>query len=596
VKLKRFYLFFIVISSCFCSVFGQNIGLYEQFNGHYDFTFVGNTMNSAENNSTMLPVTGTSSTASLNLNANDIVEKAFLYWAGSGDGDFDVTFNSTVITPDRTFGYTRTINNVTFSYFSAFKDVTGFIQSSGNGDYTLSDLDIAPFEELHLTRKTNFAGWALIIVYENSTLPVNQINIYDGLQAVPDDVSILLNSLNVLDNNNSKAGVLAWEGDRGLATEEFMINGNPLSNTLNPANNVFNGTNSVTGSNALYNMDLDIYDIQDNIQIGDTSAEITLSSFQDFVMINTLVIKLNNQLPDATVVIDNVDKQCDSRNITITYTVSNFDCTNTLPAGTPITIYANGIIVGYDQTTLPIHIGESFQYQISIMISNDIPSDFNLSIVVDDIGNGIGIIPELIEDNNNFDLPITFGISPLYNTLATLVSCNEGLTKGTFNFSNYAELVKVNQSDTVSFYENSEDATNENNAIFNTNTYVATETPKEIFVRIDNENCYSLTSFLLNTKNCPPTVYNYVSANNDSANNEFFIAGLRDVFLNFKLEIYNRWGQLVWTGNNNVENWKGYIKDGIGNKNAPDGTYFYLLFLNDVDYPQPLTGYLFLKN
>ncbi len=595
-KLKRFYLFFIVISSCFCSVFGQNISLYQQFNGHYDFTFVGNTMNSAENNSTTLPVTATSSTATLNLNANDIVEKAFLYWAGSGDGDFEVTFNSTAISPDRTFGYTRTINNVTFTYFSAFKDVTSFIQSSGNGDYTLSDLDISPFEELHLTRKTNFAGWALIIVYENSTLPVNQINIYDGLQAVPDNVSILLNSLNVLDNNNSKAGVLAWEGDRGLATEEFMINGNPLSNTLNPADNVFNGTNSVTGSNALFNMDLDIYDIQDNIQIGDTTAEITLSSFQDFVMINALVIKLNNQLPDATVVIDNVDKQCDSRNITITYTVSNFDCTNILPAGTPITIYANGIIVGYDETTLPIHIGESVQYQISIMISNDIPNDFNLSIVVDDLGNGIGIIPELIEDNNNFDVPITFGISPLFNLLETLISCNEGLTKGTFDFSNYADLVKVNQSDTVSFYENSEDATNENNTIVNTNTYVAITTPKEIFVRIDNENCYSLTSFLLTTKNCPPTVYNYISANNDTINDEFFIAGLRDVFLNFKLEIYNRWGKLIWTGKNNDENWKGYVKESIGNKNAPDGTYFYLLFLNDDDYPQPLTGYLFLKN
>ena len=101
---------------------------------------------------------------------------------------------------------------------------------------------------------------------------------------------------------------------------------------------------------------------------------------------------------------------------------------------------------------------------------------------------------------------------------------------------------------------------------------------------------------MLTTKNCPPIVYNYISANNDTVNDEFFIAGLYDVFLDFKLEIYNRWGQLIWTGNNNVENWKGYVKDSIGNRNAPDGTYFYLLFLNDVDYPQPLTGYLFLKN
>jgi hypothetical protein len=36
----------------------------------------------------------------------------------------------------------------------------------------------------------------------------------------------------------------------------------------------------------LYNMDLDVYNIQNNINIGDTSAQIQLTSGQDFVMIN----------------------------------------------------------------------------------------------------------------------------------------------------------------------------------------------------------------------------------------------------------------------------------------------------------------------
>jgi hypothetical protein len=55
----------------------------------------------------------------------------------------------------------------------------------------------------------------------------------------------------------------------------LRVNGNPLSNPpLNPVNNAFNGTNSFTGSNTLYNMDLDVYNIQNNIKIGDTSAKI----------------------------------------------------------------------------------------------------------------------------------------------------------------------------------------------------------------------------------------------------------------------------------------------------------------------------------
>jgi gliding motility-associated-like protein len=180
--------------------------------------------------------------------------------------------------------------------------------------------------------------------------------------------------------------------------------------------------------------------------------------------------------------------------------------------------------------------------------------------------------------------------------LENLETCNEGFTKGTFNFSNYAEEVKTNPENTVQFYETLENAVNGVNPISNTTNYVAIATPKEIFVKINNENCYSITSFLLKTKNCPPTVYNYISANNDTYNDNLTIDGLYDIFLNFKIEIYNRWGRLIWTGNHNTDKWSGQVKDAIGSENAPDGTYFYLLFLNDIDYPKPLSGYLFLAH
>lgn len=593
-NLKRKLLFFIALFLNIYCVSGQDITLYQQLNGRYDFTFFGNTMNTVENNSTTGLVTVTSSAASLTLNPNDVIEKAYLYWAGCGDGDFEVNLNTTAISADRTFAHSRVFSGIEFTYFSAFKDITTFIQNTGNGNYTLSNLDVSAFEELHGTRRTNFAGWAILIIYSNANLPYNQINIYDGLEGVPDELAITLNGLNVIDNANSKVGFLAWEGDSGLATEEFRINGDLLSNTLNPASNVFNGTNSFTGSTTLYNMDLDVYNIENNIAIGDTTAEISLTSFQDFVMINTVITKLTSQLPDATVTIDSIKKSCDSRSLTLNYTIANLNCTGQLPAQTPVSIYINGQLIELFETTVEIPVDGQISGQITIVVPDTFPNNFNLLMVVDDKGDGTGIVNELVENNNTFTTPEALGTSPKFNPLQDLVACNEGFTQATFDFSTYESLVKVDPENSVGFYESLDDANNAINPIFNTQNYTATVTPKEIFVRLDNENCYITTSFLLTSRNCPPTVYNYVSANNDTRNDTFTIAGLQNIFLDYKVEVYNRWGKLVWTGNQNTASWDGYIKEGLGTKNAPDGTYFYILYLNDPDYPEPMSGYLYL--
>ena len=553
-------------------------------------------MNVAENNSIFDFVTGTESTVNLSLDASDVIEKAYLYWAGSGDGDFEVDLNSVAIAPDRTFSFNRIFNDIEYTYFSGFKDITTQVTATGNGSYTLSNLDISPFEELHLQRRTNFAGWAILIIYKNNNLPLNQINVYDGLQGVPNELSITLNSLNVIDNNNSKVGFIAWEGDSLLATEEFRINGNLLSSPLNPTNNVFNGTNTITGATNLYNVDLDIYNIQDNIAVGDTSAEITLSSFQDFVMINTVVTKLNSQLPDATIVIDAIEKTCDSNTIVANYTIYNLNSTNPLPANTPFSVYIDGQLMQTLTTPTEIQIGSSIAGQISLVVPESISLNFELKFVVDDIGDGTGIVVELNENNNSDSTSDFLVFYPTNNLLEDLLVCDEGLTSGTFDFSSYEELVKTNPNDTITFHESNENASSAINPITNISNYTAQSTPKEIFVRVDNQNCYILVPFTLITKKCPPTVYNFISANNDSINDTFTFGGLRDVFVDFELEIYNRWGRLIWTGNNNTTDWDGYVKEGVGSKTAPDGTYFYLLNLNDPDYPEPLRGFLYLNH
>ena len=104
-----------------------------------------------------------------------------------------------------------------------------------------------------------------------------------------------------------------------------------------------------------------------------------------------------------------------------------------------------------------------------------------------------------------------------------------------------------------------------------------------------------MTSFLLKSKNCPPTVYNFISANGDGFNESFTIKGLRNIFVNFELILYNRWGRLIWTGNNQTENWNGHSNEGnrLDENTSSESTYYYILNLNDEGYPEPLSGYLY---
>lgn len=592
---KSLLLLFLLISTGF---YGQDVALFTQLNGRYDFTFAGNTLNPQENSFMETPTILTESSASLSLNPDDTIVAAYLYWAGSGTGDFDVTLNGETILATRTFAFQRTTFNLTLDYFSAFADVTQLVQSQGNGTYTVSDLDVTAFLASHFQNRTNFAGWAILIVYENDSLPLNQLNVYDGLQAVPSEINISLNSLNVIDNDGAKIAFLAWEGDVDLALDEsLIINDTTLSNPLNPQTNAFNGTNSFTGATNLYNMDLDVYDIEDLIGIGDTSALIKITSNWDMVMVNTVVTKLNSQLPDASVAVDTTGLLCDSRTVTVSFTVSNLNATDVLPSGTPISIYADGIFVQYTETLAPIPIGASASDSVSFVLPEGIPDDFELQIVVDDTGNGEGIVTEIREDNNMDALEVSLLIPPAINPLPELKACNLGGGVGIFDFSNYADLATGDESASVTFYDSPENAVSGTAPIVDVSAYQTT-TPATIYIRVEDAlGCVSTASFPLTVRNCPPIVYNYVSPNLDGTNDSFHIDGLYGIFPRFDLKIFNRWGMEVWEGNQDSPEWDGTATKGIlwnGNQ-VPSGTYYYVIDLHDPDYPEPLTGWLFLS-
>ena len=288
---KQTYIGLLLFLACFLNTFkttAQDITLFQQFNGRYDYTALGNTLNIVENGPAGICAINTSSSASLFLNPNQTLVAAYLYWAGSDDGDFNIELNGIPITAQRTFSDALDGDR---TFFAAFADVTSIVQTQGNGVYTISEFDLTSVIAPYCPTGTNFGGWAMTVIYENPSLPLNQLNVYDGLESVPDMLEITLTNLNVFDNMGAKIGFIAWEGDRALSVNESLrINGNIIENfPLNPADNAFNGTNSFTGATNLYNMDIDVYGIQNYIAIGDTQATISLTSGQDFVMINNII-------------------------------------------------------------------------------------------------------------------------------------------------------------------------------------------------------------------------------------------------------------------------------------------------------------------
>lgn len=806
---KLLLTFFCLLCSFFVGL-AQDISLLEQFNGRFDYLAFGNTLNVQENGAGDTCMILTESSANLTLQPSQTVIAAYLYWAGSLDpGDFDVTLNGTNISASRTFASSLTTAGIEYNYFAAFADVTSIIQANGSGTYTLSNLDLTSTIDFYCNgNSTNFGGWAVTVVYEDPVLSLKNVSVFDGLQAVSanqNDLTIVLENLNVIDDDGAKIGFVAWEGDVALAVEETLsINGNVISNPpLNPANNAFNGTNSFTNSSELYNMDIDFYDIENNISPGDTQVTIDLTSGQDFVMINNIITVLNTELPDATIEVTAIEggTECDNRDIEVSYTVFNTNSTAALPAATPIAFYANTTLVGQSQTVNEIPINGQETGTISLNIPPSISPDFSIVAVVDDQGTGIGIIDESNETNNTAVTPFTLLVTPTYtvqdliqcdavgvevfnlfdfitfdettttasfhtsqidaengdnpiinpqtylpvsnpetifvlfdngncpvvdsftitieicplpdatitldnmlfpcrrrllevnytvfNTLGTaplpantpisfyadallignattigtipiggsetgsilldlgdvtsanfmvravvddlgngmgiveeldetnnetasdtgfetlpdlidlppIIACNTGLNRALFDLTQNEALILETIQGTLLYFETLEDAADTTNPIQNPFEYQNTSATQTIYVRLENEVCFTIGRFIITTENCPPTIPEGFSPNNDTFNDVFEISNLLDVFEDFELQIYNRYGSLIYVGGNEQGFWNGIPNRGIWYQEeiVPTGTYFYVLHLNDPIITDVFTGYVYVN-
>ncbi len=87
------------------------------------------------------------------------------------------------------------------------------------------------------------------------------------------------------------------------------------------------------------------------------------------------------------------------------------------------------------------------------------------------------------------------------------------------------------------------------------------------------------------------------SPNGDNINDTFDIVDIREIYPNFKIEFYNRYGNILYKGNANTPNWDGTSNKGgiqLGSGVAPVGVYFYILEFNDGNR-KPVQGRIYLS-
>ena len=267
---------------------------------------------------------------------------AGLYWTGrASDGssspeEFDVTIGGITNTYNKrkvklkgpgAAGYTEFVANPGNIYYpttqngmmySAFVEVTDYVETSGIGEYTVADMALV---EGNGGGTGYYGGWGLIVVYENSKMNWRDVTIFDGHAYVQGNTTINYElpvaGFETAQSGpiNMKLGVMAGEGDVGISGDYFKVRNwqdnawVSLSHSGNSATNFYNSSVN-TGGNprnpTLQNntgLDIAMFDVPNPsnsvVTNSQTSTRFQYGSTQDTYTIFCIAMSVDAYIPDV---------------------------------------------------------------------------------------------------------------------------------------------------------------------------------------------------------------------------------------------------------------------------------------------------------
>ena len=286
--------------------------LFDEFDGEFDYAVTGGTLRTSDTNTCAI-TTSSSGNLTSTIPATASIEKAYLFWAQSNyERDDQVTFEGQNVSADIINAY-RTGNLV---FFGMVSDVTTLIQGITNpttNTYDFTNLTINNSDP-YCSGNLTIGAWSLMVFYKDASLPASTINLYNGFNAQQNSTTnYTLDNFFANSAANAKTTILSWEGDQpntggevlslttSLNTFELVGDGDNDGTILdNPFNStIYDGTTGVNLTR--FGIDLDTYNISPFIATGETSITTNVGVGGDFVILNTVALKVSSNLMTGVV-------------------------------------------------------------------------------------------------------------------------------------------------------------------------------------------------------------------------------------------------------------------------------------------------------
>ncbi|MEX0427867.1 hypothetical protein AB3X52_09565 [Nocardioides sp. DS6] len=262
-----------------------------------------------------------SSSSTLSLPAGATVLWAGLYWgarldrgtggsAGTGSynqmqfrtpgGDYQ-TITASTATHDQ-FGPNTSSSNA----YQRYADVTSLVSAAGNGAYWGANVVAG-------TGADRYAGWAMTVVYSAPGLPLRNLTVFDGFNAVgagaPQNITVNGFTAPPYGTVDAQLTMVAYEGDLAQTGDYTRLNNTQLATGISPGSNFFDSTNDVNGSSVssrtpadrnMLGFDIKNLGASGAIPNDATSATFTFSSNGDVYYPGVVGLAINLYAPDYT--------------------------------------------------------------------------------------------------------------------------------------------------------------------------------------------------------------------------------------------------------------------------------------------------------
>src|SRR3954468_7661783 len=169
--------------------------------------------------------------------------------------------------------------------YQQFKNVTAAVKAAGAGVYTVADVQAG-------TGPDRYAGWSLVVAYEDLSAAPHNLSVFDGLTVVSSstptaDIDVSGFTTAPSGEVNTTLGAIAYEGDMGKTGDGMKLGTNVISDGSNPATDLFNssigvlGTRTMTGDPAQSNnlgFDADLFRADGWLANNATTARLTVNT------------------------------------------------------------------------------------------------------------------------------------------------------------------------------------------------------------------------------------------------------------------------------------------------------------------------------